>query len=411
MKWLLCTVSVTVLALDFFVMSDSHLDLMYVDKSLKETRCRVLDSSQEEITMGRPGCDLPEKLLQSAFSEARDINSDPDFIILPGDFLSHGMGQATQEEVRRTFRTYVDRLRDSFPSSQVILTLGNNDAVHLNRPNYLTAHFAFLSELWTPVTGQLPASFLSYGYYSTSTRSGHLAISLNTNYFSINTADHSETANEQLDWLDEQLQAAQADNKKVVIAMHHPPGPGMFHGNSYDWHDCYISRFVEIIERNAGSVEFIFAGHQHKSGIQLLPKATKGVFVHAALSPLYRNNPGFRHYFISATEQDYTDFFYRLDLAEPFWEAHFRFSSFFGLKSFDFQQMYERLSGEETDDLYQYLRFAHGLGDATISREAFWEIAVGLEDEADMKRTALCAYKYMSNFDFELCKWGMLPTS
>jgi len=411
MKWLLCTVSITVLALDFFVISDAHLDLTYVDKALPETHCRVLVPSQEERSMGQAGCDLPETLLQSAFSEAKDINSDPDFIVLPGDFFPHHLERTGVEEVRKTFRTVVEKLREHFPSSQVVLALGNNDALHLSQPSDLSADLAFLSELWTPVTGSLPTSFLSYGYYSTLTRSGHLAVSLNTNYFSIHTADHSEAANEQLNWLEAQLQAAQAENRKAILVMHHPPGPGMFRGNSYDWHACYITQFEAIVERCAGSIELMLAGHQHKDGFQLLPKSTQGVFVHAALSPVYGNNPGFRHYSISPTKQDYTDFFYRLDLAQPYWEAHFRYSDFFGLNSFDFQQMYERLAADDTEDLYQYLRFAHGLGDAATSREEFWQIAVGLEEETDMKRTALCAYKYMSNFDFELCKWGMLSTS
>ena len=409
MKWVTELLIATLFSLDLLVLSDLHLDLNYVDRSSPTTRCSQLDSRQEKKIMGQPGCDLSTDMLESALLKAKEINPDPDLLVLPGDFLPHDVARYGVDEVQRTFQTVVEKLQTHFPETQIALALGNNDYFHISKPQEVEGHLQFLSELWTPLTGTMSESFREAGYYSALTRSGHMVVSLNTNFFSITTSTHSRTADLQLDWLESQLHSAEVSSHPVLLVMHHPPGAGMFLGNSYNWHTCFIYRFQELIERYEQSISLILAGHLHKYGIQLFPKTSKGVFVHASLSPVYGNNPGFRHYQLTETSQDYTDYFYHLDVAQSYWTSEFNYSTYFGLSTFDFPAMYEKLTGNE--ELYAFLRYESGLYESNLSREAFWKLTVGLQDETEMQQVALCSYKYMSNFDFELCKWGMLPTS
>ncbi len=71
----------------FWVFSDSHVDTLYRDDGDPATHCRnvTLNNMTKIIRkFGHFDCDTPTELLLSAFSAAKKIDSNVDFIIWLG---------------------------------------------------------------------------------------------------------------------------------------------------------------------------------------------------------------------------------------------------------------------------------------------------------------------------------------
>ena len=420
---------------DFFLISDIHLDLAYDQGYESSGLChsvgvvgknRTITPAPDLRPLGRFGCDSPLPLLSSALSQMQALNPSPDFILVTGDLIGHSTYYLLQPNgvynttytaalLLSTFQQVTAQFRSFFPSTQVLFALGNNDGYgdyQLPTTDSALGLNALLYDLWQPLNSGLPEDFIDSGFYACNiTATGQRLLVLSTNYFSVSVNGVNSAAMDQLKWLRSELISALNNHQRVVISMHIPPGAGMYNANSYDWHESFISLFEKLMNVYGHIVDFVFAAHQHQSGFQLIGESGLAVVIHPAISPIFSNNPGFRHYQLSAKGQDYTDYFLDLFAESPTWATEVVFSVFSGLQTFDYPSLYHQLLGSESQ-LFEYLVVSHGLSrdlGVYINDAYIWKQALGLLDESFMRRVALCSYRYFSNTLFDLCKMGLLP--
>jgi predicted phosphodiesterase len=130
--------------------------------------------------MGRWRCDTPMSLLESALAEMRKIDAAPDHIIIPGDFTGHFVLDLLPDA---TFGAIISAIRDYFPTTQLIPSLGNND----HQDDYGVSDKSDLEQLrpiFTAANVDLPESFYSGGYYETKSRDGRRYLVINSTPFS-----------------------------------------------------------------------------------------------------------------------------------------------------------------------------------------------------------------------------------
>lgn len=420
-------------AYTFFVITDIHLDVEYDPSYNSSSLCHHVGiegkhfpivPAPDVVEIGRSGCDSPVELLQSALLAMQNIDSAPAYILVTGDVVGHStykllMDNGTYdtafnaELVRETFTEVTNQFNNYFPSTQIIFAFGNNDGYgDYQLPNEPLDEYLY--SLWEPLNPSLPEDFMENSYYTcTLTATGQRLLALSTNFFSVGVNNAESLAAAQLQWLESELSTAETTDQRVIVAMHIPPGPGMFGGESQDWRDDYIAQFQSILKAYSSTLDFVFAAHQHQAGFQLIDSTDLAIIIHSALSPVFRNNPTFRYYNIDNEGQDYTD--YSLDLlsAGATWEKEIVFSEFTGLATFDYKSLYKELLSDEVM-LFQYLVASRGLSrdvGVAFSDSYFWQSIMGLPTARELYRDALCSYRYPSNLSYYLCRMGLLPLS
>jgi 3',5'-cyclic AMP phosphodiesterase CpdA len=259
----------------------------------------------------------------------REVQDDPEFIVVTGDIVGHYTYDMLTEDgridkgynrrmVRATYTTIISLFKEYFPDTQVIWAYGNNDGYG----DYWNPNSAESREFWESLelyykelNPEISASFTEGGYYLTPTSSGLPVIVLNSNFFTIKTSSVSSTRRDaQFDWLEEQLQAT---SEPALIVMHIPPGVDKFHAKA-SWHAEDTATFLRILNRNPGTVSLILAGHLHSQTFELLNNTP--VMIHSAVSPLYWANPMFRRYQATESYYDYTDYALDLYADRPTWK-------------------------------------------------------------------------------------------
>ena len=85
--------------------------------------------------MGRYGCDPPLSLITTFLDKIKASESDIDVILMPGDFLRHGMSFNPDEPntgdyslLKQTIQQIALLIAKYFPDVIIIPTIGNNDS-------------------------------------------------------------------------------------------------------------------------------------------------------------------------------------------------------------------------------------------------------------------------------------------
>lgn len=307
----------------YFVLTDIHYDIVY-DENYNETYfCQSLSYSEGKLNpepttntqpLVRPGCDSSLALVNATFSQMSEINPNPEFIIILGDSIGHFTSSLITSEgymnktlnmdlVKQSYVDLFDIVFHYFPNTQIIPSVGNNDAyIDYIMPEQWpkVEYYSFLYKLWLPLAGSISCSFFEGGYYLTTTSTGYNIIVLNTVYFS-HKANQVIESDVQLLWLKNLLSKGK-DN--VIICMHIPPGIGIYHGGSAAWNEAYNVLFESIVSEYRENIISIYTGHYHSGFFQFI--STIPVVIHPSVSPIFGNNPGFRYY--ESPEKNYYDF-------------------------------------------------------------------------------------------------------
>src|SRR6185369_4806657 len=132
---------------NFLVVSDIHFDPLADDSIAGKLAASGLDNwktifeSSGAAGLGSCGQDAAYPLVASALDAMRTASSSPELIIIPGDFLAHGLREkfrASRSISDRSDSAYLRFLSktmgfmarmfdERFPRAPIILTLGNND--------------------------------------------------------------------------------------------------------------------------------------------------------------------------------------------------------------------------------------------------------------------------------------------
>lgn len=227
----------TVRPIHFLMMSDVHFDPMADPKLVDrlalaepEEWQAILESSADK-SLGRYGADSNWALLGSALRQAKQVLSNPAFVILPGDFLPHNFRRRFDVDaadhsdaayrlfVRKTMQFLASQLEQTFPDTPILPALGNDDAVCGNYQLQPGGPFladtlpilrVFVGALGSP---GFDRNWTSYGNYSVMAH-GLRIIFPNTVFFSpryrnaCGSSDDADPGSATLAWVETELAAA-----------------------------------------------------------------------------------------------------------------------------------------------------------------------------------------------------------
>ncbi len=345
---------------------------------------------------GPEGEDTHYELFASLIDGIRINSSTPNLIILSGDFLAHHFVKDCFQKVamtnpqkdafvRNTIRFVLDQIKALYPKAMILPVLGNNDSYCGDYK--VTPNGDFLKDLvpiWLQALGAtvdkktFTKSFTEGGYYSIQSplNPKHRLIGLNTVLFSSSYMGSwhknycpsgnlpqdsiNKYANQQLSWLKKELQAAQAQQEKVWLAYHIPPGynvAGALGGSSDPvfWDSLFSVPFINLVNDFSNTISAQFAGHTHMDHFMIINDVQQqpSSFIHItpSVSPIFNNNPSFFEYTFDiqkAQLQNYRAWYFR-GIEHPqlkTWK-----------KEYDFQKVYREteITAQSLNDLRESL--------------------------------------------------------
>jgi sphingomyelin phosphodiesterase acid-like 3 len=306
----------------------------------------------------------------SSLCSAHSLLKSPDFILFNGDMAGHGLPDQTA--VLSAMQTVSQHIEESFPSTTVFPTIGNDDLPSdYELPTFDHTWLESLWGLWKKWIGGDPSiekDFKYGGYYAASIPSNTRLIVLNTIYYStryknatteipllsnrlgLGEEDPSDPAG-QFAWLTGQLNDARENGTPVIIMGHIPPG-GSVYGGSDNWKAEYVSTFFNTIRPFANLITAQLYGHFHSDTFKLFmgPGEDPISFglVSPSISPIFSNNPGFRIFdydqqsgMINDFRQYYADVFTANTLGSMEWNEQYTFTEKWGEKFVDLDAMKE----------------------------------------------------------------------
>lgn len=429
----------------FLLLSDLHFNPL-ANLSLAEqlaaaepSQWRAILESAPGQSLGTYGADTNHALMRSAFSSMQRTTPQPAFVLVTGDWLTHGF----QEEYHRAFPTsdksaflafqhktmrfLAEQLGELYPDTTIYPVLGNNDT---DCGDYdLQTHGPFLEDsvdVLEPLVnrhGAAPEFRSTYpvgGYYTAKLPFEHgRLIVLNGVFWS--PAFKNECASstwdpgqEELTWLEQTLAASARDGESVWLAFHIPPGIDVFQTLSSK--DCppagpsctsvsmykpqYEKQLLALLRQHAGIIRMAFAGHTHMNEFRLLSApgepASLPLLQVGSISPIFYNNPS---YFDVALEprtgelRDYTAFVLT-DLGarstQPGWEKEYSFNEAYGQNGVTAASLEAVVSAIESEL-------------STRVRYAWYYPSLGPSYILPKWRAYWCAINHLSPPDFERC--------
>ena len=272
----------------------------------------------------------------------QNVGASP-LVIYTGDILSHSLAQtfytyqngtttagdgadapaneaAMKVFIGKTLAFFIGQLRAAVGHVPVLFALGNADSYIGYGPD--SRFFADNAELFyadflkgTANRQDFMNSFKAGGYYLAEPLGQNLVvIGLNTLVFSTQLTTNSDDAvATELAWLDSQLAAAKAANKKAWLVMHVPPGADAgtssrsvdnnWHLSSSSaammWKPAYQTSFLQVLAKYPSTVTTMLAGHTHMDDYRIVT-ANQVLEISPGISPVFNNNPAYKVYAYSA---------------------------------------------------------------------------------------------------------------
>ncbi|KAG7376393.1 Peptidyl-tRNA hydrolase protein 2, mitochondrial [Phytophthora pseudosyringae] len=329
--------------------SDVHLN---ISKSLNDT-----ESAKMQFEYGD---DTPIALLTSALEFAKKLMPDPDFFLYTGDHVAHG--DLTDEFLAETVETNVETMaryyatEDNDTNLDVTALIGNADTtpdytMHVTDPETETnPSIALISAAWQDTLNL--DWFNRRGYLTYELDEKLMVLTLNTLPYSPKHAPDTTNISDpfgQFAWLNETLLQLRSASKFAYIVGHIPPIIDSYSGAQM-WGAEYIVTYKSIVSQFADIVKAQFFAHVHSiefriplvseqqaqeeaEGVELVP-----LFMSAAISPIYDNNPAFMVWDFDASTYEVLDFTVygtniSSDSQELDWRLLFKASTEYGVSS------------------------------------------------------------------------------
>lgn len=322
----------------FHSMNDIHINPFYGPDIPVDQYCsrsisfnsfqspQVFTSNSSSI--GRPGCDPPYALLRLMLKKLKHSSKSPEFLLLPGDFVSHGYSQnpsgnysALKFEILKEIlrRSYLE-IRYEMPETYLFPSIGNNDVeFHYQVPTVQdkNEYYTMLFEIWFKDNAknmqlknidEIKTDFLNGGYYKADLSDNFSVIVLNTLYYSSsnNNSIDPETGETQIKWLETKLKETKQKNGKVIMVYHIFPGLNYYNGIQYFLNKTANEQIQTLFFKYKDFIVLNVASHIHMNGFRvdhLENNSTdpeienQNIYGHTiisgSLSPVFYNNPSF----------------------------------------------------------------------------------------------------------------------
>jgi len=323
------------------------------------------------------GSDATFTLMVSALEAAAAQGMAYDYVLYTGDYLSHGFNSSydshaganprgvTSFSVKTT--QYVSHLLgDTFGDIPVYGVLGNEDSACGDyRIEPAGAYLDGVGEEWAELSRQPQrfAEFQKYGNYKVAhpTIPDQDIIALNNVFWTTRYSNSCGTGDgnpgqDTMNWLNAQLLDTQQAGRKAQILMHVPPGADAYdtarHGVPDScgqnvrlfWHEHFLSEFLDLMHKYAGTVDYTFSGHTHMDGFTVINDASGAPLIvnqiTPAVSPIFGNNPAFAVFLYDKTNGTVKDsatyYLTNLDAAaagaKPDWQLEYDYRGTYAVR-------------------------------------------------------------------------------
>ena len=315
---------------------------------------------------------------KSKLEEVLSADPAPQFLVYTGDLPAHYdcgptscyLAPKDREQHNTNISTILNEMRDLVDDNGIPLLYmpGNNDALagdyysfadkDQNTPLSLVSdpEFPYPAINANTPCGDPPCMVSdphpTMGYYSARPIDGLRIISLNSiilgrYYLPVDGVSQLEAGNQQLDWLEAQLEDAAGQGEAVYIAMHIPPGNDAYavsHDKTETWMwaklpdtgDTWLDQFLGMTAKYDETIAGMLYGHTHMDELRRLYDPEDGSLTEVAISapgitPNHYNNPGFKTVWYDAESKELLDFetFYSTPTATEWGDASYKFSEIF----------------------------------------------------------------------------------
>ena len=293
----------------------------------------------------QPGEDSNYALMVTALDAAKRNAADASFVLYMGDFLAHDWQtsydnvarkslqddpEAYQEFTQNVVKMMALEFQTRFSDIPVFATLGNDDAFcadyWIQPSSEFNRHFA---KIWLPLLKGMVEptpfreSFHQFGAFSAELPglSDQRLVVLNSVYWSSSYCDDyfkpdsrgccqcenpgPLPGRKQFAWLEQELDRAKQENKRVWLVMHVPPGLDSYAEQKTGgqcltasmWTPEFTTRYLEIVSRYESILQVGFAGHTHMDDFRVTMHQGRPLLVHKlvpAVSPIFKNRPAFQ---------------------------------------------------------------------------------------------------------------------
>jgi sphingomyelin phosphodiesterase acid-like 3 len=294
-----------------------------------------------------PGQDSNYTLMASVLDAASRRVPEPLFVLYMGDFMAHDW-QASYEKLAaksiaedpESYREFTGKslalvareFQARFPDRPVLATLGNDDAFCGDYWIQLSSPFQRLfAQTWLPLLQatvderEFVASFVNHGAYVAELPGveAQRLIVLNSVFWSTSYCDDyfkpvmrgccscedpgPLPGRAQMKWLEQELQKARLDNKRVWLVMHVPPGLDSYAEDQAQgkcltaemWKPEFTARYMKLVEEYGEELQIAFAGHTHMDDFRIVSARGRPLLLHKivpAVSPIFKNHSAFQVY-------------------------------------------------------------------------------------------------------------------
>ncbi len=433
----------------FVLVSDFHFD-PFDPPGLAKTLSRIDPadwasrfSKAADQAFSPYGKDTNHALLASSLAALSAHRADADFVVVPGDLLSHefeknaaaALGEPTTSDAVRRFAAdtaifVADQLGEIFPGKPVIIALGNNDSAcgdYQIEPGggFLAATRDTVRRLAGAnlVTSDFDTTYAAGGYYALRhpTVPNTLVLVVNDVLWSAKYQDACgkdgiEAGEAELKWVADRLAEQKAVGGKVWLVHHIPWGIDPYstvHAKADTcaaktvpfFKESFSARFLDLMRTYADTVETSLSGHVHHDTYRLLLDADEHPIqadkVPPAISPIYGQNPAFQLWRYDAASGEPTDYttIYLANLTDAststpgVWQTEYTFTKAYGQS---------RYSVEAIAAIWKELA-APGATQEKFRK--FYNVSHGALDE-DTLSAYSCAIGHLDSPSFQTCYCG-----
>ncbi|KAK2703000.1 hypothetical protein QYM36_018450, partial [Artemia franciscana] len=262
-------------------------------------------------------CDLPLWTLRNSMEHIASTHSDIDFIVWTGDLPPHDIWETDATEHLNIIQEMTNLLLEFFPNIPVYGAIGNHESHPVNAypipeiegENSISWLYNSIADAWSVWLPEDALTTLRYGgYYSTLVREGLRVISANFNYcYTYNwwIIHESRDPANGLQFIQSELEKAEAAGEKVYIISHIVPGKG-------DCWQIYTRELNKVVNRFEDTLAGQFYGHTHSDEFKIFydtedpSRAINVAWIGPSLTSYVDINPGYKVYLLDGEREGST---------------------------------------------------------------------------------------------------------
>ncbi|CAH1111058.1 unnamed protein product [Psylliodes chrysocephalus] len=268
---------------------------------------------------GDYNCDIPPWLLGATLQHLNHTYKDVEIVYFTGDIIDHTVWNTSVESNTEMIYYTYKALAESFPKAKIFSVIGNHESNPLNVfsppfPDIIKKGlstdwlYELMGKVWRPWLSPQALETVKYqGYYAQTVSPRLKVIGLNNNVcynFNWWLMYHTEYINEQLQFLNKELEESEKNGQFVHILGH------VSVGNQECIQPWEVS-YNRIVQRFAHIIKGQFVGHTHTDELKVFydinSKPINMAFNGASLTPYLKYNPNYKVVYVNPTSMDIVD--------------------------------------------------------------------------------------------------------